>query len=139
MNYNIHNKAKNLLFRQFVLLLVWIAYNIDPSAPHPKNAVEKLINKISPALQTLSKAVKSGGMGSSDNMSQNFSSTSKAEKAITPHFRKVNSELLNYLKYQNHAITQVPEQLKQKKIMEEDTTIKMRQLLGYGIESKVFG
>lgn len=46
-------------------------------------------------------------MGSSDNMSDNFSSTSKAEKAITPHFKKVNSELLSYLKYQNSSITEV--------------------------------
>lgn len=125
----VHNKNKNLLFREFVHELVWMSHCLDPNCENPKASLQKLLNKIAPHLENLAKMGKSGmAMGSSDNVSENFSTSSKADKAITPHFKKVNSDLLAYLAGQENRY---------KKIQQDDLTIKLKDLLGYGLGSGV--
>ena len=72
-------------------MLVWMAYNANPSIEKPQKCVEDLLLKISPILETISKSVKTG---TSDNISENLSSVSKGEKNISLHFKNVNLALL---------------------------------------------
>jgi hypothetical protein len=71
-----------------------MGYNLEPNIEKPQQSIEKIVNKISPFLETISKAAKVSG---SENMSDNKSSVSKAEKNITPYFRTTNTELLKLL------------------------------------------
>jgi hypothetical protein len=52
-----------------------MGYNLEPNIDKPQQSIEKLVNKISPFLETISKASKTTG---SENMSDNKSSVSKA-------------------------------------------------------------
>ena len=72
-------------------MLVWMAYNTNPSIDKLQKCVEELLLKISPILETISKSVKTG---TSDNISENMSSVSKGEKNISLHFKTVNLVLL---------------------------------------------
>lgn len=107
-------------------LLVWIAYSLNPNIDKPQKSVEQLLVKITPMLETITKSIIKPG--TSDNISENMSSVSKGEKNISPHFRAVNKNLLDGLKGNSC-----------RKNGQQDTTIKLRELLGYGIESGVLG
>jgi hypothetical protein len=73
--YNVHNREENILFREFVHLLVWMAHHIDPAFDKPQRSTEKLIAKIAPFLESISKTIKPSG---NENVSENKSSISKA-------------------------------------------------------------
>jgi hypothetical protein len=62
----VHNREENILFREFVHLLVWMAHHIDPSFDKPQKSTEKLMAKITPFLESISKTLKAAG---SENMS----------------------------------------------------------------------
>ena len=72
--YVVHDREGNILFREFVHLLVWMAQHLDPNCDKPQKSVEKLIAKIGPFLDSLNKVIKMSG---SENMSENKSSISK--------------------------------------------------------------
>jgi hypothetical protein len=94
--YNVHEREKNILFREFIQLLVWIGHNMDPVVDKPQKSVEKIVAKISPFLENISKMAKTG-MNISEAMSDNKSSISKTEKNISPFFRNINLELMQTL------------------------------------------
>lgn len=48
--YNVHDREKNILFREFIQLVVWIGFNMDPAVDKPQKSVEKIVTKISPFL-----------------------------------------------------------------------------------------
>jgi predicted DNA-binding transcriptional regulator len=58
--YNVHEREKNILFREFIQLLVWIGFNLDSAVDKPQRSVEKIIAKISPFLENISKMAKTG-------------------------------------------------------------------------------
>jgi predicted DNA-binding transcriptional regulator len=58
--YNVHEREKNILFREFIQLLVWIGFNLDSVVDKPQRSVEKIIAKISPFLENISKMAKTG-------------------------------------------------------------------------------
>lgn len=37
--YNVHEREKNILFREFIQLVVWIGYNMDPAVDKPQKSV----------------------------------------------------------------------------------------------------
>lgn len=47
-------------------LLVWMAHHLDPNFEKPQKSIEKLIAKITPFLESISKVIKASG---SENMS----------------------------------------------------------------------
>ena len=123
-NFLVHSRNQNFLFREFVHLLVWIAYSLNPNIEKPQKSVENLLIKIAPMLENITKSIVKPG--TSDNISENMSSVSKGEKNISPHIKSVNQKVLDVL------IEKC-----ERKIGERDQTIKIRELLGYGMESGV--
>jgi hypothetical protein len=69
---------------------------MDPVVDKPQKSVEKIVAKISPFLENISKMAKTG-MNISEAMSDNKSSISKTEKNISPFFRNINLELMEAL------------------------------------------
>lgn len=98
---------------------------LEPHPDKPQKSVEKLINKITPFLETISKASKAT---TADTVSENRSSVSKAEKNISPFFRTVNTDLLNKLQKDSSP-----------GIAKHDITLTIRELIGIGRVDKVFG
>ena len=94
-------------------LLVWMAHHLDPNYDKPQKSIEKLINKIAPFLDSLNKVIKASG---SENMSENKSSISKAEKNLSPFYKTLNSDVFRTFTKNN-----APTLLKQK-----DNTIRLR-------------
>lgn len=94
--FNVHDREKNIIFREFIQLIVWIGFNMEPAVDKPQKAVEKIVTKISPFLENISKLTKTG-MNISEAMSDNKSSVSKTEKNISPFYRKINFELMQTL------------------------------------------
>ena len=76
-------------------------------------------------LENITKSIKPG---TSDNISENMSSVSKGEKSISPHFKTVNKQVMDTLVSNT-----------ERRIGEKDITLRMRELIGYGRESGVFG
>lgn len=75
--YNVHEREKNILFREFIQLVVWIGFNMDSNVDKPQKSVEKIVSKISPFLENISKMAKTG-MNLNEAMSEGKSSVSKA-------------------------------------------------------------
>lgn len=71
-----------------------MSHHIDPVFDKPQRSTEKLIAKIAPFLETISKTIKSAG---NENLSENKSSISKAEKNLTPFYRNANTEVFKAL------------------------------------------
>jgi hypothetical protein len=69
---------------------------MDPVVDKPQKSVEKIVAKISPFLENISKMTKTG-MNISEAMSENKSSISKTEKNISHFFRSINIELMEAL------------------------------------------
>ena len=69
---------------------------MDPVVDKPQKSVEKIVAKISPFLENISKMTKTG-MNISEAISENKSSISKTEKNISPFFRSINIELMEAL------------------------------------------
>lgn len=59
-HYDVHDREKNILFREFIQLLVWIGFNLDPIIDKPQKSVEKILAKISPFLENIAKMAKTG-------------------------------------------------------------------------------
>jgi hypothetical protein len=67
--------------------------------------------------------------GTNENISENMSSISKGEKSIPNYFKNCNRELMDKLIVgQNKG-----------RIGEVDRTVRVRELIAVGRESKVFG
>lgn len=114
-----HDREGNILFREFVHLLVWMAHHLEPNFEKPQKSIEKLILKIGPFLDSLNKVIKMSG---SENMSENKSSISKAEKNLSPFYKNLNSDV--FKTFVKNNIT--------KKLCQKDLTIRLRELLGLG-------
>jgi hypothetical protein len=69
---------------------------LDPVVDKPQKSVEKIVAKISPFLENISKMAKTG-MNISEAMSDNKSSISKTEKNISHFFRNINLKLMETL------------------------------------------
>ena len=59
--YLVHDREGNILFREFVHLLVWMSHHLDPNYDNPQKSIEKLIAKIAPFLDSLNKVIKMSG------------------------------------------------------------------------------
>ena len=123
----VHQRDHNILFREFVHILVWMAHSLDPHYEKPQKAIEKLMAKITPFLDTISKGQKSAIAGS-ENMSENKSSVSKAEKNLSPFYRSTNAEVFKALLLDNPQLRS-----------RTDETLKIRELLGYGMLNGCIG
>ena len=66
-NFLVHSRNQNFLFREFVHLLVWIAYSLNPNIEKPQKSVENLLIKIAPMLENITKSIVKPG--TSDNIS----------------------------------------------------------------------
>jgi hypothetical protein len=96
-----------------------MAHHLDPNFEKPQKSIERLIAKITPFLESISKVIKASG---SENMSENKSSISKAEKNLTPFYRNVNTQVFQAF------LQGKPQQF----IGRKDETIRFRELLGLG-------
>lgn len=106
-------------------LLVWMAHHLEPSFDRPQKAIEKLMAKITPFLESISKTIKLAG---NENLSENKSSISKAEKNLTPFYRNANTDAFKAL------LAQQP-----RKSAQRDETVRMRRLLGLGLVNGCIG
>ena len=111
--YVVHDREGNILFREFVHLLVWMAHHLDPNCEKPQKSIEKLINKIAPFLDSLNKVIKMSG---SENMSENKSSISKTEKNLSSFYKNLNSDVFKTFVRNSQS----------KMLNQKDLTLKMR-------------
>lgn len=86
---------------------------MEPTLEKPQKSIEKLINKIAPFLDSLNNVIKMSG---NEQMSENKSSISKAEKNLSPFYKTINSDIFNAL------VGCPPEQLLRRK----DQTLRLR-------------
>lgn len=107
-------------------LLVWMAHHLEPNFERPQKAIEKLMAKIAPFLESISKTIKPAG---NENMSENKSSISKAEKSLTPFYRSANTDVFK-------ALLAAPQASKH---AHRDETVRMRRLLGLGLVNGCIG
>jgi ElaB/YqjD/DUF883 family membrane-anchored ribosome-binding protein len=102
-----------------VHLLVWMAHHLDPNFEKPQKSIEKLINKITPFLDSLNKVIK---VSASDNVSENKSSISKTEKNLSSFYKTLNADIFKTLVKDNPR----------KMLNQKDLTIRLRELIGLG-------
>ena len=106
-------------------LLVWMAHHLEPTYDRPQKSIEKLMAKITPFLESISKTIKLAG---NENQSENKSSISKAEKNLTPFYRNTNTDVFRALLAD-----------RQHKRASRDETIRIRRLLGLGLANGCIG
>lgn len=102
-----------------------MAHHLEPTFDKPQKSIEKLMAKITPFLESISKTIKLAG---NENLSENKSSISKAEKNLTPFYRNANTDVFKaLLSSQKH------------KLASRDETIRIRRLLGFGLINGCIG
>ena len=104
-----------------------MAHSLEPHYDRPQKAIEKLMGKITPFLDTISKGQKSTVAGS-ENMSENKSSISKTEKNLSPFYRSTNAEVFKALVMQKPGLRS-----------RTDETVRLREILGYGMLNGCIG
>jgi ElaB/YqjD/DUF883 family membrane-anchored ribosome-binding protein len=96
-----------------------MAHHLDPNFEKPQKSIEKLINKITPFLDSLNKVIK---VSASDNVSENKSSISKTEKNLSSFYKTLNADIFKTLVKDNPR----------KMLNQKDLTIRLRELIGLG-------